>query len=197
VRYRYAQVPTSTTRPHLPPAGNLSYRELRAVYGDPADLPPILPRHQEALGVKPDCSCPNFAGFCSAHVATPQQAIADGAAAIRDAVGAVATKVDYRDMLRDDDQPWSPRTRLTASLGRRALATRVVDKLPAGLAAELADRLEVLIGQAVAEAEARIKAELDSVVNDKIDQISADREARARQAEEARRERFTRPSRLD
>jgi len=151
-----------------------AYGELRAIYGDPADLPPILPRHQ--------------------------QAITDGAAAVRAAVGVAATKtdrVDFRDMLKDDGAAWSAKARLEKVLGRVYLATRLADQLDPETAAQLADRCETLVSQAVAETELRISGEVASAVTDKITQISVDRAARAKQSEEARRERFGRPSRLD
>lgn len=171
MRYRYAQVPTSTTRPHLPPAGGLSYRELRAIYGDPADLPPILPQHE--------------------------QAIRDGAQALRDAVGVSASdvgKVDFRDMLKDDGPAWSARSRLEKVLGRPFLATALVDQLTPEISAKLADRLDTIVSQAVAETEMRISRDVSQAVTSKVREIS---EERARRTEEVTHERFGRRTRLD
>src|SRR5688572_29802003 len=45
--------------------------------------------------------------------------------------------LDLHASLKDDTQPWSVRARLTKSLGRPALATRLADALPPLLGAEL------------------------------------------------------------
>lgn len=68
--------------------------------------------------------------------------------------------VDLRPLLTDDTQAWSVRSRLTKSLGRPALATRLADALPPLLGAELADRLDTLITQALTEQQAQITQEL-------------------------------------
>lgn len=148
-----------------------SYRELRAIYGDPADLPPILPQHQ--------------------------QAIADGAQAIRDAVGVSATKVgrvDFRDMLKDDGAAWSAKARLEKVLGRAYLSTALADQLTPEIAAKLADRLETLVAQAVADHELATAREVAAAVSAKVQEY---RESRTSRTEAATHERFGRPSRLD
>lgn len=177
------------TRGLNPGAPVPSYAELRAVYGDPADLPPILPQHQTALRLPPPLI----------SAAEAAERVNEAAAVLRDTVGVSATdvgKVDFRDMLKDE-AAWSARSRLEKVLGRPYLATALVDQLNPETAAKLADRLESLVSQAVAETELRISSEVASVVTDKISQISVDRAARAKQMEEARRERFGRTSRLD
>ena len=123
-----------------------------------------------------------------------------GAATAVDLPGGIVVTmdVDFRAMLKDDNAAWSAKTRLAAVLGREYLATRIVDQLDPETAAQLADRLDTLVSQAVAETEMRISGEVSRVVTDKITAISIDRAQRAKQAEEARRERFHNPpSRLD
>lgn len=68
--------------------------------------------------------------------------------------------LDLHQALKDDTQAWSVRSRLTKSLGRPALATRLADALPPLLGAELADRLDTLITQALTEQQAQITQEL-------------------------------------
>ena len=100
---------------------------------------------------------------------------------------------DLHDQLRRDEGPWSVRSRLAESLGRRALATRLADALPPLLGAELADRLDTLITQAITEHDAEVTAQLAdhyATARARLD------EETAHKLEELRRERF-RPSRLD
>lgn len=176
-RFRYRQVPqlAATATPGLfeQVTGKPlpSYRELRAIYGDPADLPPILPQHQ--------------------------QAIADGAAALRDAVGVSATKVgkvDFRDMLKDDGPAWSVRSRLEKVLGRAFLATALADQLDPEIAVRLADRLDKLVEQAVADHELATAQQVAAAVSAKVQEY---RESRETRTEAVTRERFGRASRFD
>lgn len=160
-----------------------SYTELRAVYGDPADLPPILPEHRPALEEFNQRAREALGGISGAEAV---RRVAEGAAALREAVGSAATKVDFRDMLRDDDQPWSPRSRLTVSLGRPALATRLADALPPALAAELADRLDTLVTQAVTEREAHLTQEISDRYHEARARIEADAAEKLREVHDER-----------
>jgi hypothetical protein len=111
--------------------------------------------------------------------------------------GAEATnvgEVDFRHMLKDDAAAWSAKSRLEKVLGRPFLATQLADQLDPHTAASLADRLETLVSQAVAEAELAISRDVAAVVSAKVREI---RETRSEQAKAVSRERFGRPSRLD
>lgn len=101
--------------------------------------------------------------------------------------------VDLHDQLHADDQPWSVKSRLATSLGRRALATRLADALPPLLGAELADRLDTLITQAVTETEARITQDLSDEYHAARARLDADA---AKKLKEVHDERYKRPSRL-
>ena len=101
---------------------------------------------------------------------------------------------DLHDQLHADDQPWSVKSRLAKSLGRRALATRLVDALPPLLGAELADRLDTLITQAVSETEAAITQQLSDEYHTARARLDADA---AKKLKELHDERYRRPSRLD
>lgn len=92
-----------------------------------------------------------------------------------------------------DDQPWSVRARLAESLGRRALATRLADALPPLLGAELADRLDTLITQAITEHDAAVTQQMADHYFEARARLDAEAEAKL---QELRRERF-KPSRLD
>lgn len=189
MRFRYRPVPqlkpTSTpglfeqvTGKPLP-----SYRELRAIYGDPADLPPILPRHQEALGML--------------TAAQAVERVNEAAAVLRDAVGVSASdvgKVDFRDMLKDDAPAWSVRARFERVLGRPYLATALADQLDPATAVALADRLTTLVSQAVAEAELAIGRDVAAAVSVKVQEMRASRTSRT---EAVTHERFGRTTRLD
>ena len=100
---------------------------------------------------------------------------------------------DLHDQLHADDQPWSVRSRLAHSLGRRALATRLADALPPLLGAELADRLDTLITQALTEQEAAITQQLSDEYHAARERIDADARAKLREVHD---ERYKRPSRL-
>lgn len=195
-----------------------SYRELRAIYGDPADLPPILPRHREALASgavagglgRPACAhqcehlyeseCANQPRPCRMPGETGQQ-VADQikatANALRDAVGVSATdvgKVDFRDMLKDDGAAWSVKARLEKVLGRAYLATALADQLAPDVAVMLADRLDKLVEQAVADHELATAREVAAAVTRKVQEY---RDSHKTRTEAVTHERFGRNTRLD
>lgn len=101
--------------------------------------------------------------------------------------------LDLHDSLKDDTQAWSVRSRLTKSLGRPALATRLADALPPLLGAELADRLDTLITQALTEQQAQITQELSDSYYAARARLDADA---AQKLKELRNERHRTPSRL-
>lgn len=101
---------------------------------------------------------------------------------------------DLHDALDDDSPAWSVRSRLTAVLGRPALATRLADALPPLLGAELADRLDTLITQAVSESEAQITQQLSDQYHAARARLDADAEKKLR---EVHYERYRGSSRLD
>lgn len=103
-------------------------------------------------------------------------------------------EVDFRHMLKDDAAAWSAKSRIEKVLGRPFLATQLADQLDPHTAASLADRLETLVSQAVAEAELAISRDVAAVVSAKVREI---RETRSERAKEVARERFTGRSRLD
>jgi hypothetical protein len=94
--------------------------------------------------------------------------------------------LDLHDQLKDDDHDWSVRTRLTASLGRPALATRLADALPPLLGAELADRLDHLITQALSEQQARITQELSDRYHEARARLDADAQAKLKEVHDER-----------
>lgn len=102
--------------------------------------------------------------------------------------------VDLHGALKDDTQPWSVRSRLTTSLGRPSLATRLADALPPILGAELADRLDTLITQALTEQEAQITQELSDRYHEARARIDADA---AKKLQEVHDERFRGHSRFN
>lgn len=108
--------------------------------------------------------------------------------------------LDLHDQLHaDDDHAWHPKARLAAVLGRRALATRLVDALHRGtgsnlLAAELADRLDTLVTQALTEQQAAITQQLSDEYHQARERLADDA---ARKLKELHDERYRRPSRLD
>jgi hypothetical protein len=81
---------------------------------------------------------------------------------------------DLHDQLHADDQPWSVKSRLAKALGRRALATRLADALPPLLGAELADRLDTLVTQALTEQEASITQQLSDTYHAARARLDAD-----------------------
>lgn len=94
--------------------------------------------------------------------------------------------LDLHQALKDDDHDWSVRTRLTASLGRPALATRLADTLPPLLGAELADRLDHLITQALSEQQARITQELSDRYHEARARLDADAAAKLKEVHDER-----------
>lgn len=98
--------------------------------------------------------------------------------------------LDLHDALRDDTQPWSVRSRLTASLGRVSLATRLADALPPLLGAELADRLDTLLTQALSEQEAAITQQLSDTYHEARRRLDA---AAAQKLQEVHDERYRNP----
>lgn len=104
-----------------------------------------------------------------------------------------AGEVDFRHMLKDDAAAWSAKARIEKVLGRPYLATQLADQLAPDTAAALADRLESLVSQAVAETEMRLSAETSRLVTEKIAEIRA---TRTSPAEAVSRERFNTPSRF-
>jgi hypothetical protein len=102
-------------------------------------------------------------------------------------------EVDFRHMLKDDAAAWSAKSRIEKVLGRPFLATQLADQLDPHTAASLADRLETLVSQAVAEAELAISRDVAAVVSAKVREI---RETRSEQAQAVSRERFNTPSRF-
>lgn len=151
-----------------------SWTEMQARYGDPAALPPLL-------GV---------------GAAEAVQRVNEAAAVLRDAVGVSAAdvgKVDFRDMLKDDGPAWATRARLEKVLGRPHLATMLADQLDPETAAKLADRLDTIVSQTVAETEMRISRDVTQAVAAKVREIS---EQRTKWTEEVTHERFGRTTRL-
>lgn len=107
-------------------------------------------------------------------------------------------EVDFREMLGDDDHAWSVRNRLTAVLGRPYLATQIAQHLPADVSARLADRLDSLVSQAIADDRMRTNQAVATATNEAWERIrSATHEARAQLRKELHGERFGRSSRLD
>ena len=102
--------------------------------------------------------------------------------------------VDLHDQLHADDQPWSVKTRLANTLGRRALATRLADALPPLLGAELADRLDTLLTQALSEQEAAITQQLSDRYHEARAALDADAAAKLKEVHD---ERYRKPSRLN
>lgn len=102
-------------------------------------------------------------------------------------------EVDFRHMLKDDAAAWSAKSRIEKVLSRPFLATQLADQLDPHTAASLADRLETLVSQAVAEAELAISRDVAAVVSAKVREI---RETRSEQAQAVSRERFNTPSRF-
>lgn len=100
---------------------------------------------------------------------------------------------DLHEQLHADDQPWSVRSRLAKSLGRRALATRLADALPPLLGAELADRLDTLVTQAVTEAEAAMTQAISDRYYEARAALDADAEQKLKEVHD---ERYRRPSRF-
>jgi hypothetical protein len=94
--------------------------------------------------------------------------------------------LDLHDQLHADDQPWSVRSRLQTSLGRRSLATRVADALPPLLGAELADRLDTLITQALTEQEAAITQEISDRYHEARARLDADAEKKLQEVHDER-----------
>lgn len=100
--------------------------------------------------------------------------------------------LDLHHALKDDTQPWSVRSRLTKSLGRPSLATRLADALPPVLGAELADRLDTLITQAVTEREAQITQELSDTYHQARARLDADAAQKLRELRNERHRGHTR-----
>lgn len=99
-------------------------------------------------------------------------------------------ETDYRALLVDDEHDWSVRHRLTATLGRPALATRLADALPPALGAELADRLDTLVTQARSEAVVELENLISEGMTAARDRLSAEA---AKQLREVHDERFRGP----
>lgn len=188
-RFRYRQVPqlAATATPGLfeQVTGKPlpSYKELRAIYGDPADLPPILPHHREALA----------AGVCKSgwHAVGPTRA---QPVCLTCHPATDAGEVDFRDMLKDDGPAWSVRSRLEKVLGRAYLATALADQLAPETAVRLADRLDKLVEQAVADHELATAQQVAAAVSAKVQEY---RESRTTRTEAVTHERFGRTTRLD
>lgn len=101
--------------------------------------------------------------------------------------------VDYRPLLVDDEHDWSVRHRLSASLGRPALATRLADALSPQLGAELADRLDTLVTQARSEAVVELENLISEGMTQARERLSAEA---AKQLREVHDERYRGHSRL-
>jgi hypothetical protein len=104
-----------------------------------------------------------------------------------------APEVDFRDLLKDDGKAWATQIRLSVLLGRKYLATKLVDQLDPETSTTLADRLEDIISRRVAERLAEIDQRAAQMVDDKLAQIQADKDAWVRGVT---RERFSNPSRF-
>lgn len=104
-----------------------------------------------------------------------------------------APALDLHQQLKDDDQPWSVRRRLTVILGRPALATRLADALAPALGAELADRLDTIVTQALTEQQAAITQELSDRYHEARARLDADAAAKLKEVHD---ERYRNPSRL-
>lgn len=117
------------------------------------------------------------------------EALAGHAAGHSDNARPLLPRVDFRALLKNDDEAWTTKSRLQAVLGRPWLSTRLVDQLDKETAAQLVDRLEELVERVEADTQARIAGEVASAVHDKIHEISIDRSQRV---EAVTRERFGR-----
>lgn len=93
---------------------------------------------------------------------------------------------DLHEQLRDDSGAWSVRSRLEASLGRRALATRLADALPPLLGAELADRLDTVVTQALSEQQASITQELSDRYHEARARLDADAAVKLKEVHDER-----------
>jgi hypothetical protein len=112
--------------------------------------------------------------------------------------GRTVPEVDFRAMLGDDTQAWATRTRLAETLGRRYLATALVDQLTPETSAALADRLQSLVSQAVSETEMKINADVARATHETITNIRTALDLKRDELrKEVSRERFGRGSRLD
>lgn len=169
-------------------AGVPAWAEMRAKY------PPLPWRKIDTQKVRAIVGT-NYGLLTTAEAVEATKMWAQAAKATGHPASDVGT-VDFRAMLKDDDAAWSAKTRLAKVLGREYLATRLVDQLDPETAAQLADRLDTLVSQAVAETEMRISGEVQGAVSAYSEQLAADRAARRKQAEEASRERFHGHSRL-
>lgn len=94
--------------------------------------------------------------------------------------------LDLHQQLKDDDQPWSVRRRLTVILGRPALATRLADQLTPALGAELADRLDTIVTQALTEQQAAITQELSDRYHEARARLDANAEAKLKEVHDER-----------
>lgn len=183
-------------------AGVPSWAEMRAKYPplpwrkvDPealrAKLPAPRAKWADLLGVPS-----GVAAAASAAMGNAIRAAAEAEQEQRRAEVLGATdqgEVDFRHMLKDDAAAWSAKARIEKVLGRPYLATQLADQLAPDTAAALADRLESLVSQAVAETETRLSAETSRLVSEKIAEIRA---TRTSPAEAVSRERFNTPSRF-
>jgi hypothetical protein len=106
---------------------------------------------------------------------------------------AQSPRVDFREMLRDSPGAIMKRERIAAVIGRPYLATQLVELLPVEVSARLADRLQSLKSQIIAETIAEISAEVTRETITAIQRLDAEAAAKL---EEVRRERFTHRSRL-
>jgi hypothetical protein len=104
-------------------------------------------------------------------------------------------RVDFREMLADDDQAWSVKSRLEKVLGRPHLSTQLADQLDHETGCKLADRLDTLVSQAVSEAVMAINQQVASVTEQTVDRLRVETESARKQLREATRERFTGTSR--
>ena len=106
-----------------------------------------------------------------------------------------ASPLDLHEQLHPvDEAPWSVRARLAKALGRRALATRLADALPPLLGAELADRLDTIVTQALTEQQAQITQQLSDEYHTARARLEADAAQKLRELHD---ERYRSPSRLD
>jgi len=106
---------------------------------------------------------------------------------------AQSPQVDFREMLRDSPGAIMKRERIAAVLGRPYLATQLVELLPVEVSARLADRLQSLKAQIIAETIAQISADVARETVTAIERLDADAAAKLK---EVRNERYGHRSRL-
>lgn len=175
------------------------FAELRARYGDPADLPPVgqpVRAIHTAIMVKGQWQMP---GVRPGHRETDDNGNVwavesyqrDGETRYhwvlrsepRDTPPSEpadsSPRVDFRDMLKTDGA-WSIKSRLEVALGRPYLATKLAEQLDPETGAKLCDRLEALLSTAYEQARITLATEVAQVVDVQIQAWRAEQERRAK-----------------